>query len=316
MFVERSLCALGFFCPRQNRRPPARETARSLRSWSSMDIADLILARRSVRSYSSQPIEDPLVESLLQSAVQAPSAMNAQPWLFAVVQDRALLKRYSDRAKQLLTDRTADRGPAQLESMLREESFNIFYDAGTLITIGCAARERFSEADCWLAAENLMLAARSAGLGSCCIGFALDLLNTDEVKVELGMPAVGVIVAAIILGYPAALPPPVARAAPKVTAWLRNATASKHGAGLRNDAERYAREHPAGYLASRPAPPVTERVGHPLVRDDPGFGACGHRQLAEGPRELTLGTPLPEVLVNRRAPASDAVDHDEEQSPQ
>jgi hypothetical protein len=63
--------------------------------------------------------------------------------------------------------------------------------------------------------------------------------------------------------------------------------------------ERYAREHPAGYLASRKRPPVAERVGHPLVADDPGFGPFGERRLAEGEREFDLHSAAPVKRVRK-----------------
>jgi nitroreductase len=46
----------------------------------------------------------------------------------------------------------------------------------------------FVAADCWLAAENLMLAATAHGLATCPIGFALAALGDREVKAELGIP--------------------------------------------------------------------------------------------------------------------------------
>lgn len=260
-----------------------------------MNFTETILARRSVRSYLPKPVDKERVLSLLASAVQAPSAMNSQPWLFAVIQDRARLKRYSDLAKQRLLASAAEGTQHQrYADMLRDETFNIFYDAGTLIVIGCATRNRFTEADCWLAAEHLMLAARAEGLGTCCIGFALDALNTEALKAELNIPPEGEAVAAIIVGYAKEFPPPVVRAAPKICAWF-----------LENDAApaeyaRYALEHPAGFLATRAAPPVGESVGHPLIKDDPGFGAVGRRHLSEGERELSLSTPLPEALLARK----------------
>jgi nitroreductase len=268
-----------------------------------MNVTDTILARRSVRSYRPQPVETALVHSLLESAVHAPSAMNSQPWLFAVVQDAARLKRWSDMAKQRLLQASKDDPEfGRYASVLRDESFNIFYDAGTLIVIGSAQHSRFSQADCWLATENLLLSARAAGLGTCCIGFALDLLNSAELKAELQMPDEAEIASAIVLGYAREFPPPIVRAAPKVTAWLLDGeTKVPHG---KSD-ERYAREHPAGFLASRAAPPVGERAGHPLVHDDPGFGAFGQRRLVEGERELSLAAPLPEALVSRSRPSKE-----------
>lgn len=171
----------------------------------------------------------------------------------------------------------------------------MFYDATTLVVNG-APHTRFSQADCWLAAENLMLSARAAGLGSCCIGFALDLLNSESVKAEIHMPAEAEVVGAIVLGYPRQLPAPVVRAAPKVTAWLTGAATEAPQA--RSEAE-YAREHPAGFLASRAAAGRGERVGHPRVHDAPGFGPEGARHLAEGEREWSLASPLPEALLSR-----------------
>ena len=64
-----------------------------------------------------------------------------------------------------------------------------------------------------------MLMACEAGLGSCCIGFAIPLLNTPETKAELGLPPAGVAIAPLIVGYPAAEPSPVPRSDPKVVSW-------------------------------------------------------------------------------------------------
>jgi nitroreductase len=65
--------------------------------------------------------------------------------------------------------------------------------------------------DCSLAAENLMLAARAVGLGTCWIGFAQGWLTTPEGKASIGLPAACVPVAPIILGYPKEFPPAVTR---------------------------------------------------------------------------------------------------------
>ena len=190
-----------------------------------MHFNELMHARRAVRAYSTKKVEDATVNALLQAAVQAPSAMNAQPWGFAVVQDAATLKRYSDRAKALLLSAAPSADPEgktrRYATMLRDESFNIFYDATTLIVICCRERGTYSDADCWLAAQNLMLAACDAGLGSCPIGFAVPLLNDPELKQELGIPVKGAAVAPIIVGYPRAPAPEVPRQAPVVLSWRR-----------------------------------------------------------------------------------------------
>jgi len=66
-------------------------------------------------------------------------------------------------------------------------------------------------ADCALAAENLMLAAHAAGLGTCWIGFAQGYPNMPEGKDALGLRQEWTPVAPIIVGHPTAVPPPVAR---------------------------------------------------------------------------------------------------------
>jgi len=152
-----------------------------------MNVIEAIMSRRAVRSYSSRAVDEATVRALLHAAVHAPTARNEQPWIFAVVQDKAKLERWSGRAKAMLLDQASqDPKTHQYRPMLADPSFNIFYDAGTLVVIGVRERTTYSDADCWLAAENLMLAARDASLGSCPIGFAVPVLNTREVKDELG----------------------------------------------------------------------------------------------------------------------------------
>jgi nitroreductase len=105
--------------------------------------------------------------------------------------------------------------------MLSDPAFNIFYDANTLIVVCRTADTRFAEADCWLAAENLMLAAAARGLGTCCIGFALPVLNARDVKRELEIPHAGAAVAPIIVGTPRGPVAAVSRKVPEILRWVR-----------------------------------------------------------------------------------------------
>ena len=60
---------------------------------------DVIFTRRSIRSYTGETIDADTVRALLDAAVQAPTALHSEPWLFVVIQDAAVLKQYSDQAK-------------------------------------------------------------------------------------------------------------------------------------------------------------------------------------------------------------------------
>jgi nitroreductase len=187
-----------------------------------MEVFEAIHGRRSVRAYTGEPVDDARIRRLLQAAVQAPSATNAQPWSFAVVQDQATLRRYSDRGKRLLLARSGgDPTAGRYRQMLENPEFDIFYAAGTLIVICARPDSTWAQADCWLAAQNLQLAAHALGLGTCCIGFALGILNEPDVKGELGIPADVAAIAPLIVGTPRALPPPVPRAEPVIRGWIR-----------------------------------------------------------------------------------------------
>jgi len=194
-----------------------------------LSALDVIYGRRSVRAYTPQALERSTVRGLLDAAVQAPTAMHEQPWLFVVVQDRHVLTRLSDYVKATWVEDAipeAERAAAPRSDLhgefirrLQDPGFNVFYDAGTLIVI-CARRpDPFVVADCWLAAENLMLAATALGLGTCCIGAAAAALNAPSVKAMLRIPAEVHAVAPIVVGVPAGSPGPSIRGEPQIVSW-------------------------------------------------------------------------------------------------
>ena len=195
---------------------------------SEFDVLHAIYHRRAVRAYRPEQPPESVIHELLAAAVQAPTAMHLEPWGFAVVQDRARLKRYSDRAKSMLLDSSfavgwgsADGGRHDHPAMLKDPAFNIFYDAGTLIVVCRRGGAPFADADCWLAAQNLMLAADAKGLATCPIGFAVKVLNEPDVKRELGIPAEGAAVAPLIVGTAQVQPHAVSRKPPLVLGWVK-----------------------------------------------------------------------------------------------
>ncbi|HUK20365.1 MAG TPA: nitroreductase family protein [Gemmatimonadales bacterium] len=177
-------------------------------------VLETIYHRRAVRSFGPDRIDEQTIRTLLAAAVQAPTAMHLEPWTFVVIQDRAVLERYSNRAVAMVKP---DAGLTRLVAA----GGDIFHGAGTLIVICGKPLGAFVVADCWLAGENLMLAADALGLGTCCIGFAVPLLNAAEVKRELGIPADVTAVAPIIVGVPADIAPPVSRKPPDILRWVR-----------------------------------------------------------------------------------------------
>jgi nitroreductase len=196
-----------------------------------LSALDAIFTRRSVRAYSAQPLDEATIRGLLDAAVQAPTAMHTEPWAFVIVQDQPTLKRISDRAKGSWIEeaghyRDLHAGVAPLASAFATRfaspDFCVFYDASTLIAIGARPLGPFVAADCWLAAENLMLAACALGLGTCCVGAAVPALNSPDTKAELGIPTGIEMIAPIIVGVPREERREVFRNTPMIVSWTKS----------------------------------------------------------------------------------------------
>jgi nitroreductase len=178
-----------------------------------MSVIDAINARASVRAFAATPVSNADIDFLLRAAVRAPTAMHGEPWVFVIIQDRAVLRKIDESVK------TGVLAKALAAHMLPAD-FDIFHGAGTLIAIGTRKAGPFIEGDCWLAAENLMLAATGAGLGTCCIGSAAGALNDRAVKAATGLPADVRFIVPIVVGHPAGETAPTPRRDPEVAAWL------------------------------------------------------------------------------------------------
>ena len=196
---------------------------KSTKTETTLSVMNAIQHRRSVRDYTSKIIEKEVIQTLLDAAVHAPTAMHEEPWSFAVVQDKNVLDRLSESAKKLARNEAqgsdTDRSKHTLH-VVDKPDFHVFYNAGTLIVIFSKLQGAFAMADCWLAAENLLLAACAQGLGTCVIGFAVSALNTPEWKSELKIPAEMTAIAPMIVGVPAGETSPVPRKAPEILSWL------------------------------------------------------------------------------------------------
>jgi nitroreductase len=176
-----------------------------------MELKQAIYGRRAVREYTTAAVDESTIRQIIDAAIQAPSAVNQQPWLFTVMRDGPLMSRISDESKayMLRTSQAALASP-HLQTILSDPNFNIFYHAPALIVISAPAGPWAVE-DCALAAENLMLAAHAAGLGTCWIGFAQGWLATNAGKAALKLFGEETPVAPIIVGYPKSNPPAVTR---------------------------------------------------------------------------------------------------------
>ncbi len=185
-----------------------------------MDLERAIYSRRAVREYTEENIGQPVLQRLIDAAIQAPSAVNAQPWLFSVVQDRAVLALISREAKTHLLAAPPQNLPLHRLHGLRDDpDFDIFHRAPVLIVIASATADGWAVENCSLAAQNLMLAAYAAGLGTCWIGLSQGWLATSAGKAALRLPDSCLPVAPIVVGRPKSQPPLVPRKEPQIR-WI------------------------------------------------------------------------------------------------
>jgi nitroreductase len=182
------------------------------------DFSKLLVLRRSIRDYQDKPVSTNLITELIGEACLAPSSGNGQPWKFIVICDRDLIKRLSDESKKnLIADmqKTPDHPSRRYEVALKNEAFNVFYNAPRLVIVAGPAALYSTRVDCALAAGYLMLAAADRGLGTCWINLGSHI-REPGLKAEIGLPEDHIIVAPIIIGWPKAIPPIPERKQPAV----------------------------------------------------------------------------------------------------
>ena len=130
-------------------------------------VLSTIMARRSIRKYLDKPVEHEKLEVIARAGINAPSGMNRQPWIVRVVEDQKLIADVNEVYKK-----------ANPEQVKRDKNFkNMFRNAPNLICV-CTPTNG-GDLDAGLLGENMMLAAQSMDLGTCCLGGPVRWLNTN-----------------------------------------------------------------------------------------------------------------------------------------
>ena len=172
-------------------------------------VVSAIMARRSVRKYLDRPVEHEKLMTLARCAINAPSGMNAQPWLVRVVEDQKLINDVTEVYKK-----------ANAEQVKRDADFkNMFRNAPNLICV-CTPAKGGGQLDAGLLGENVMLAAHALGLGTCCLGGPVRFLKSNAdarfFLERLDIPADYELNYIIAVGYPDEQPEARQRDASKV----------------------------------------------------------------------------------------------------
>lgn len=133
-----------------------------------------ILNRRSIRRFDTRQVEEEKLQQILKAGLYAPSAGGRQGVLFVVCQDREVnerlgrIKRANSHPRMATEHCYVSREQPSIAD--DPEIKNAFYGAPSVITLFAPKGFLFAVDDCAVAAENMMLAADSLGIGSCYIG--------------------------------------------------------------------------------------------------------------------------------------------------
>lgn len=163
------------------------------------DFAEVIGARRAIRRYIDQPVEEEKLQMVLRAARLAPTWANLQCWKIIVVRDAATKQALSDLSNVASGGYAANPARKALAS-------------APIVLVACADPQKsgvlngkaYYLVDVGIVMDHIMLTAASLGLGTCFVG----VFDEEGVKRTLGVPQNIEVVALTPLGYPERIPEP------------------------------------------------------------------------------------------------------------
>ena len=160
-------------------------------------VIETILKRRSIRKYKETPVNKEDLELILKCGLYAPSSMDSRSWYFTVVHDQEVIDWINEC-------NVASYPPAVYEEEKDREG-SIFFNAPSIILVSKDNSNGSGDINASLAAENMCIAAESLGLGTCIIGLAAFMFQTEEAPLyekKLQIPEGYKPIYAITVGYP------------------------------------------------------------------------------------------------------------------
>ena len=129
-----------------------------------MDFEELILKRQSDRKYAPGKVSTEDIMKCIEAARMSPSACNAQPWKFVVVDDRGKLNEMADAAEGMGMNKFTHGVPVMVAVVL--EKMNFSAKVGSLVK-----KKDYCMLDLGMAVEHFCLQAADLGLGTCIMGW-------------------------------------------------------------------------------------------------------------------------------------------------
>lgn len=169
-------------------------------------VISAILGRRSVREFTDEAVSEDIVKLLAEVGTSAPSGRNTRTRMFTVITDRDEI-----RSLKELTGRIAAR---------EKTSFHGFNDPPLMILISNERRNKDGIQDSACAAENIMIACHSLGLGSVWLNPLMNICDISEIRERLdryGIPRSYIVWAAVAIGHPSEKLPDFVRKEERIT---------------------------------------------------------------------------------------------------
>ncbi len=172
-------------------------------------VMENILTRRTIRRFRSEQITEEELQTVLEAGMYAPSAGGRQGVLFVVSQDRET----NEKLGRIKKNNTNVKMSTDTVYISKEQPsiaddptiVSAFYDAPTVITLFVPKDFLYGPYDASAAAENMLLAAHSIGLGGCYIGSAWDSFRDvygQETLKKWNIRTDYYAVIHVLLGYP------------------------------------------------------------------------------------------------------------------
>lgn len=188
--------------------------------------------RRSIRNYTDGKVSEEDLRIILESARQAPSGENAQPWRFIVVKDPKNKKFLSDLCRrgsgrrftgEFLSEQMQKRFAGLKDEAKREAAYKKLTsgDVSAFVNESDVIIIVFGRKDVWdlpfdtsAAIENMLLAVTALGLGACwLVAPCIDVRDEMVLNEYFGIPEEFKTVSIIAIGYPSRIPGPRPRIA-------------------------------------------------------------------------------------------------------
>ncbi len=150
-----------------------------------MELLEGIYTRRSIRKYKDEKLSDHQIHSLLKAGMQAPSAMNCQPWHFIVIRERNKLQEIMNIHPYA--------------QMLKDADVAILVLGDTKLEHGPG----YWVVDCGAATQNILLAAHGMELGAVWIGIQPRAARKKAFKELFNLPLHIMSFALVSVGFPA-----------------------------------------------------------------------------------------------------------------